>query len=52
MSAIHSQRRCWCGDNHTVTETCLLNIGHLETVAEAAVLGPYEEELAEGKDGG
>jgi hypothetical protein len=45
VSALHSRRGCWCGDNHTVTENVLLAIDHLNTVAEAAVLGPYEEEL-------
>jgi len=48
VSALHSQRGCWCGENHTVTESTLLAIDHLNTVAEAEVLGPYEEELGKG----
>jgi hypothetical protein len=45
MSLLHSQRDCWCLDGrHTMEETVMLNFDHLQTVSEAEVLGPYEEE--------
>lgn len=47
MSALHSQRNCWCGDVHGVEETILLDFDHLETIEQAEVLGPYEQQFAE-----
>lgn len=47
MTALHSQRNCWCGERHETMENIRLNVEHLKTVEEAAILGPYEEELSQ-----
>jgi len=47
MSVLHSQRGCWCGENHKFEDTVFRAFDQQRTVAEAVILARYEEEFRE-----